>query len=124
MGVNRNLAKGPRPALNCLHTTSMTIKPHRALNALLILLLLFAQQAAYAHAISHLAKDTPAQERLVHLKLCDKCASFEKLSGLAPGFSSGLPDPAIFHSRPACEAAGFQPVLIAAYNSRGPPSFL
>ena len=40
------------------------MKLHRVLNGLLILLLLLAQQAAYAHAITHLAKEPPAKEQL------------------------------------------------------------
>ncbi len=60
------------------------MKLYRVLAGLLILLLLFAQQAAYAHAVSHLGKEAPAKDQLAHLKLCDKCVSFEKISGVAP----------------------------------------
>jgi hypothetical protein len=84
----------------------MPMKLHRALTSLLILLLLFAQQAAYAHAISHLGKEAPAKEQLAHSKLCDKCVSFEKISG-------------VLHVDYV-----FSPRTVAAFHSRAPPFFL
>jgi hypothetical protein len=48
---------------------------------LLALVLLSAQAAGLAHTVSHLGKEPAKQEeKLLHLKLCDKCNSFEKLS--------------------------------------------
>ena len=96
----------------------------RALTSLLILLLLFAQQAAYAHAISHLGKDAPAKEQLAHSKLCGKCVSFEKISGVAPAGHSGLLSLDLFFAQPQHVDYGFSPRTVAAFHSRAPPFFL
>src|SRR5207342_943775 len=86
--TNRMLAKLSGQRYTAGSFASNPMKLHRALTSLLILLLLFAQQAAFAHAISHLVKEPPAKEQLAHSKLCDKCVSFEKISGVAP---AGVP---------------------------------
>jgi hypothetical protein len=100
------------------------MKLHRALISLLIPLLLFAQQAAYGHAISHLGKQPPPQERLVHSKLCDKCVGFEKLSHAATFHAHSQLDLGGSYWQPAASTYSFQPRFIAAFNSRGPPAFL
>lgn len=93
----------------------------RALNALLILLLLFAQQAAYAHAISHLGKEPPAKEQLAHSKLCDKCASFEKISGVAPTSVPVLVSLDLVFAQPLHADYVFSPLTVVAFHSRAPP---
>jgi hypothetical protein len=100
------------------------MKLHRALIGLLILLSLFAQQAAYAHAISHLGKEAPAKEQFAHSKLCDKCISFEKISGVAPAstFAVFLLD-FVFAQPPQADYV-FSPRTVAAFDSRAPPVFL
>lgn len=100
------------------------MKLNRALNALLILLLLFAQQAAYAHAISHLGKEAPAKEQLAHSKLCDKCVSFEKISGVAPTSVPVLVSLDFFFAHPLPVDYIFSPRTFAAFHSRAPPFFL
>src|SRR5258706_607910 len=100
------------------------MKLHRALNGLLILLLLFAQQAAYAHAISHLGKEPPAKEQLAHSKLCDKCVSFEKISGAAPAGAHAFPPLFSIFTKPPQADHVFSPRTVAAFNSRAPPVFL
>jgi hypothetical protein len=97
---------------------------NRALNALLILLLLFAQQAAYAHAISHLGKEPPAKEQLAHSKLCGKCVSFEKISGVAPASVPVLVSLELFFAQPLHVDYVFSPRTVAAFHSRAPPFFL
>ena len=100
------------------------MKLNRGFNALLILLLLFAQQAAYAHAISHLGKEVPAKEQLAHSKLCDKCVSFEKISGVAPNSVSLLVSLDLFFAQPLFVDFVFSPRMVAAFHSRAPPFFL
>lgn len=97
------------------------MKRHRFLNGMLILLLLFAQQAAYAHAVSHLGKEPPAKERLAHSKLCDKCVSFEKLSGIAPASVPVLVSREVSFVRPLPAGYSFLPHAVAAFHSRAPP---
>ena len=100
------------------------MKLHRALTSLLILLLLFAQQAAYAHAISHLGKEPPAKEQLAHSKLCGKCVSFEKIAGVAPAGVPVLLSPDLLFAQPLDADYVFSPRTVAAFHSRAPPVFL
>ncbi len=93
----------------------------RALTSLLILLLLFAQQAAFAHAISHLGKEAPAKEQLAHSKLCGKCVSFEKISGVAPASVSAMLSLELLFAQPQHADYGFSPRVVAAFHSRAPP---
>ena len=97
---------------------------HRALTRLMILLLLCAQQAAYAHAISHLGKETPAKEQLAHSKLCGKCVSFEKISGVAPASVSALLSLDLLFAQPQHVDYGFSPRRVAAFYSHAPPVLL
>jgi len=100
------------------------MKLHRILNGLLILLLLFAQQAAYAHAISHLGKEPPANEQIAHSKLCDKCVSFEKISGVAPTNVPILVSlDLVFAQLPHVDYV-YGPRTVAAFHSRAPPFYL
>ena len=99
------------------------MKLHRVLNGLLILLLLFAQQAAYAHAVSHLGKEPPAKEQLAHSKLCDKCVSFEKISGIAPAGVPVLVALDVRFVQPLPARYSFRPHTVAAFHSRAPPQF-
>ena len=100
------------------------MKLHRVLTGLLILLLLFAQQAAYAHAISHLGKEAPAKEQLAHSKLCGKCVSFEKVSGVAPAGVPAFVALELLFLQPLHVGYGFSPLSVAAFHSRAPPFFL
>jgi hypothetical protein len=86
-------------------------------HALLTCLLLFAQQFAVAHSVSHLGKVAPA-----HTQSCDKCV-------LSLQLGAGLPS-----STPAAHACGVQeqfaaapatlhtPGLSLAFDSRAPPA--
>jgi hypothetical protein len=100
------------------------MKPHRILNCLLVLLVLFAQQAAYAHAVSHLGKEPPAKEQLAHSKLCDKCVSFEKISGVAPAGVPVLVSLELVFAQAPQAGYAFSPRTVAAFHSRAPPSSL
>jgi hypothetical protein len=100
------------------------MKLRHILTSLLVLLLLSAQQAAYAHAISHLGKEPPAKEQLPHSKLCDKCLSFEKISGAAPTSSAAPVALELVFTQPRHAAYFFIARTVAAFHSRAPPVFL
>jgi hypothetical protein len=100
------------------------MKLHRALIKALILLLLFAQQAAFAHAISHIGKQPPANEQLAHSKLCDKCVSFEKISGVAPTSPPPLLALQLVFTPPSQASRAFTPRTVVVFQGRGPPVFL
>ena len=95
----------------------------RALNFLLPVLLLAAQQAALAHVVSHLDPDqSPAHERtLVHLKLCGKCVSAEKLTHLTAGKPPAIAPASAGYARPVFAAYACVTRAQFPYSSRGPP---
>lgn len=98
----------------------------RCLVLVLPLLLMMAQHGALAHALSHFDRDSaPAQEKsLVHLKLCGKCLSAEKLSQFTgTGFSPVVIDPARYRVS-AHQERGFFPRSLSPYCSRAPPLYL
>ena len=98
------------------------MKPHRALINLMVLLLLFAQQGAYAHAITHLGnKGAPGTEQFAHSKACDRCASFERISGAAPVSAAALLvlDAPLVHVLTVDYS--FLPRTVAVFQGRAPP---
>jgi hypothetical protein len=97
------------------------MKPQRLFLVLLAALLLFAQQAAYAHAVSHLGGEPPAKEQLGHAQLCGKCVSFEKLSSAAPAGVAALVSLTLHYAQPIEVVRAFRPATVAAFHSRAPP---
>jgi hypothetical protein len=97
----------------------------RSLILILPLLLLLAQHGALAHALSHLTSDgAPAQEQsLVHLKLCGKCLSAEKLTHFSACAAPVPMEAARYRFAPdserVCSGRSFFP-----YQSRAPPTLL
>jgi len=97
------------------------MKPHLTLGKIVVMLLLFAQQGAYAHAITHIATQAPAKEQLAHSKACSTCASFESISGVAP---ASVPESFVLPgAMPSVALAGkgFQPLAVSFFQSRAPP---
>ncbi|MET0718474.1 MAG: hypothetical protein ABWY34_08730 [Pseudoxanthomonas sp.] len=97
------------------------MKPQRLFLALLAALLLFAQQAAYAHAVSHIGGEPPAKDQLGHAQLCGKCVSFEKLSSAAPVGVAALVSITLHFAQPVEVERAFLPLTVAAFQSRAPP---
>lgn len=98
----------------------------RLLVLVLPLLLLTAQHGALAHALSHFDPDAaPVQEKSpVHLKLCGKCISAEKLSHFT---GAGLQPVVIEAARyRVCAQAerAFLRRSLSPYLSRAPPLHL
>ena len=94
-------------------------------HVLLACALLLAQYAGLAHAASHLGNEPAKQEQnLLHLKLCDKCVSFEKLS-FGPATIGVLPLADAAHGvPPRAEAERIDVKFTAPYRSRAPPVLL
>jgi len=97
----------------------------RLISWLLPAVLVFAQQAALAHLVVHAADQSAESEQtLVHLKLCDECASAAKLVHLPAGQSHHLDLLQAGHSYRAvlpallCSAEQIRPA------ARDPPHFL
>ena len=92
---------------------------------LLAFALLFAQQGAAIHALSHLAEQLPSQSRqdkqLPHSPACDKCVAYTGVgsavaaSGLSLPLSASISD--YFQVTPTTQ----RPQLVPHYHSRAPP---
>lgn len=92
---------------------------------LLVLGLLFAQQGAFAHALSHWARDkAPAEKPLPHAGACDQCLSHAPLgAGLLVAGLHILPQHAgVCLTAQAWAAPAPQPFPGAL--SRAPPAFV
>ncbi len=94
----------------------------RTLPLLLALTLLFAQQAAQAHELSHLGPDTP-KDGISHTTLCAKCSTFGQLSSIVPTGVVISFDPTA--SALLLTTVDFRSVrrTTTAFQSRAPPSF-
>ncbi|HZP92185.1 MAG TPA: hypothetical protein VFB20_04795 [Burkholderiales bacterium] len=87
--------------------------------------LLGAQHAALAHQVSHLAGNADAQNQgLVHTKLCDKCASFAKISAAVPALAAFVVPPSPAHAQFPCRGISRFRCTTVAFFSRGPPACL
>ena len=92
---------------------------------LLAFALLFAQQGAAIHALSHLSEQLPSQsqqdKQLPHSPSCDKCVAYTGVdstlaaSGLSLALCATTPDH--FQVKPAAQRLQ----LVHHYHSRAPP---
>jgi hypothetical protein len=100
------------------------MKLRRLLFGLLMILLLSAQQAAFAHGVSHTGKQPPSKEQLAHSNLCGKCVSFENLShAVSGGSTDALPLDQVC-AQPSGAWYFFRPRQVVAFHSRAPPVLL
>jgi hypothetical protein len=99
------------------------IFPHRILVLILPAVLLIAQHGAMAHVLSHAGEPVPPahEKTLIHLKLCGKCVSADKLSFAVPG--GGVLPAATELRHTYVEPAHYArpSVPSTAYHSRAPP---
>ena len=94
----------------------------RFLACLLPAVLVFAQHGAMAHRISHASeKSADPKKALVHLKLCDKCVSAEKLVHLPGGTEHRLELTQLRYSHSAALPALFYAALPTRQSCRDPP---
>jgi hypothetical protein len=104
----------------------MSLRP--LLYAWVAFVLLFAQQGAYTHALTHLTLPAPAQHQpdkdLPHSPVCDKCVVYGEIGGTlhaTPLTFSG--SQATFFQPPAV-AYDHSPRTPRVYSPRAPPSFV
>jgi hypothetical protein len=92
----------------------------------LAFVLLFAQQAGAAHALSHAVEDI-SQHQDKHLPdspACEKCANYAQLgSALSTGIFDFVP-PQVSNEVIGHSASSFQSIHTLAAVARGPPSAL
>ncbi|MCC7549604.1 MAG: hypothetical protein IT532_17785 [Burkholderiales bacterium] len=83
---------------------------------LLVIVLLFSQQVAFAHALDHQLAGTTSDQQA-----CEQCARAVQLGG-TPTSSTSCPDHVTSHAAPAAPA---DPVFLtgafAPFSSRAPP---
>lgn len=110
----------------CYFTRAMAQRLRRRLLALLLpAVLAFAQHGAMAHLVSH-AGDNGAdpEQTLIHLKLCDKCATAAKLVHVPPSHELHIE---LTQARYVLRAAiqnHLASVNSALYSCRDPPKAL
>ena len=92
--------------------------PRIPVHLLLACLLLFAQQCAAAHAVSHLGKAAPA-----HTQSCDKCVISLQLGVGLPGSSPTMHAVGVHAQFATPLTAPYAPGLTLAFHSRAPPAF-
>lgn len=91
----------------------------------LAFILLFAQQGAALHALSHLADGRAGQsqqeKQLPHSPVCDKCMVYAGVAGAATSTPSPFTVPGAVHVFIATNFLPFLSAPLRAYFSRGPP---
>ncbi len=106
-----------------LTTKKMTLRP--LLLLLLAALLVFAQQGAYVHALTHLDDTLGGQQQsskgLPHSHACDKCVEYAGVGSAA----ASTPPVIAFHCDPVASPPAlrlvFRSEASVPYLGRGPP---
>jgi hypothetical protein len=88
-------------------------------------ILLFAQQGAYTHALSHLQPPAEHQQDkdTHHSPVCDKCVVYGEVGGALHVSPLVFSAPQKVAIEPSVVHSDFSPVTLRAYSSRAPPRF-
>ncbi len=88
--------------------------------------LLFAQQAGAAHALSHAFEDISQQQdkQAPHSPACEKCAAYAQLGSALSNGAIDFTPPQISRAAVRHIAATFQSIRLLAAVARGPPALL
>jgi hypothetical protein len=96
------------------------------MHLLLAFVLLLGQQAAFAHAVTHLGSAPASQDKqLPHGKACDQCVQGAQLGaalldgGSQPAWSGAPENCVAFFANSVC-----LPRLLPSFHSRAPPASL
>lgn len=106
----------------------MKARPRLLLFLLLAFTLLFAQQGAAIHALSHLSEPLPTHsqqdKQLPHSPACDECVVYAGIGGAVAASKLIIPSITL-HLLPV---AAIQPLLLShpapLYQARAPPSLV
>lgn len=94
---------------------------HILLRSLLAVILLFAQQGALTHGISHILAEQSQDQSLPHDKHCNLCEGYAQIDGAIGSslvefdFTAEFGEPRIFHS------VSFHSPVFAVFAARAPP---
>jgi len=93
------------------------------MHLLIAIFLLFSQQAAFAHAVTHLGSPATQDQQLPHGKVCDQCIQCAQL-GSALTNSHPVCDWVAGHApqHPAPTASAHVPEPLRCFLSRAPPA--
>jgi len=103
----------------------MNLRPY--FYAPLIFALLFAQQGAVLHALSHLSEPVPAQsqqqqdKQLPHSPVCDKCLAYSSVGSALHSAPPLFHAPGMLSVQTSVPSAGFFTPALFPYASRAPP---
>ncbi len=90
------------------------------LKSLLVVALLFAQQGAVTHAISHTLTEQSQDQSLPHDSHCELCAAYAQI-GSAVGNTVHFDFAARAEETLSTRSASFHSIAFAAFAARAPP---
>lgn len=102
---------------------SLTMLNRSLYSLILAFALLFAQQGALWHAVSHTTSPTSSQQDqpLPHSEQCEKCVAFAHTGAAAPAASIHFALPQLASAIAQFDAPAALPALHRPYQSRAPP---
>lgn len=101
--------------------------PRLSFALLLAFLLLFAQQTAVVHALSHFGDNNASQEQQKNLpgeKACEKCAALAQLSGAVASADVVFHTAQLDHHLVHAAVEGVTRTTVVPYHSQAPPTLL
>jgi len=98
------------------------------LSWLLPILMLFAQQGAYLHELSHYGpqgeQGSTGERKHAADRICETCLAYAQLANVAPTPDFSIPLLALTHRPADAVSYAARPGAAPCARSRGPPAFL
>lgn len=91
------------------------------LRSLLAFTLLFAQQGALSHGITHTLAEQSQDQSLPHDKHCNLCEAYAQIGGAIGSSHIRFDFASSFEEARSIHAASFHSVAFAAFAARAPP---
>lgn len=91
------------------------------LKSLLVFALLFAQQGAVMHTISHVLAEQSQDQSLPHHQHCDLCAVYAQIGGAIGSSHVSFDFASSFEETHTAHFVSFHSITFAAFTARAPP---
>jgi hypothetical protein len=91
------------------------------LKSLLLLALLFAQQGAVTHSISHVLAEQSQDQSLPHHQHCELCAVYAQIGGAIGSSHVSFDFISSFEQTLSTRSISFHSITFAAFAARAPP---
>jgi hypothetical protein len=91
------------------------------LKSLLVLALLFAQQGAVMHTISHTLAEQKQDQSLPHHQHCELCAVYAQIGGAISSSHVSFDFTSSFEQTLTTRSVSFHSITFAAFAARAPP---